>query len=384
MYAAKKVSLPPTAKEHAVVKARRVLAFVCCAVLCAGCGGGSGGNTGTNPTPGTGSGASITAHFSFIVPPQTSTSATARHATYISPSSKSLEIDVAYGTASAVGAQLNLSPLPAACSVTGGVTECDLAVVAQSSATAFIINFFDQPNETGNILSTATVPVPAAVNGVADVSATLLPVTASIQLTPTPPLINGQAGSTTLLFTAFDAGGNPITGTLPFSAPIQLVPASSAITFSPSTITSPATAVTVTYSGAPNTNPQIVAQAGTSTFTTQLPIAAVGTASLTITPADIQTTVGGPGVPLVVTLSSAPGPVTLVATCSASSQISLSQSTVPAGMPTSVTVTAVASPYGEVTHACTVTGTAGSLTASAFVDVNQNSAVISAHGRATR
>jgi hypothetical protein len=366
------------------LKARRVLAFVCCAALCAGCGGGSGGGTGTNPAPGTGNGASITAHFSFIVPPQTSTSAKVRRATYISPSSKSLEIDVAYGTASTVGAQLNLSPLPPSCTVTGGVTECDLAVVAQSSATDFIINFFDQANETGDILSTATVPVPTAVNGVADVSATLLPVTASLQLTPTPPLINGQAGSTTLVFTAFDAGGNPITGTLPFSTPIRLVPASSAITFSPSTITSPATAVTVTYSGAPNTNSQIVAQAGTSTFTTQLPIAPTGTASLSITPADIQVSVGGPGVPLLVSLTGAAGPVTLVATCGASAQIALSQSSVPGGTPASVTVTGIASPDGAVTHACQVTGTAGSLTGSAFVDVNQNSAVINARGRAVR
>jgi len=368
------------------LKARRVLAFVCCAALCAGCGGGSGSGTGTSPAPGTRSGASITAHFSFIVPPHTATSAKARHTTYISPSSQSLEIDVAYGTASTVGAQLNLSPLPASCSVNAAVTECDLAVVAQSTATAFVINFFDQPNETGNILSTATVPVPAAVNGVADVSATLLPVTASIQLTPTPPLVNGQAGSTTLQFTAFDAGGNPIGGTLPFATPIQLVPASPAITFTPSTITSPATAVTVTYSGAPNTDTQIVAQAGTSTFTTQLPIALTGTppaGSLTITPSDIGVSVGGPGVPLVVTLTGAPGPVTLVASCSASAQISLSQSTVPAGAPTSVTVTGLEFPDAPVTHACTVTGTAGPLTASAFVDVDQTSAVINARRRGT-
>jgi hypothetical protein len=324
---------------------------------------------------------SITAHFSFTVPPASTSTASIRRATYISPSSQSLEIDVAYGTATAVGAQLNLAPLPPACSVTGGVTECEIAVVAQASATSFIINFFDQPNEQGNVLSTATVPVPAAVNGVADVSATLLPVVASLVLAPALQLVSGQAGSTTLTFTALDAGGNAITGTLPFSAPVKLVPASPAITFTPSTITSPSTAVTVTYSGAPNTSTQIVAQTGTSTFTTQLPIASTGGSStLTITPADIQVTVGGPPVALTVSLATA-GSVALTSTCVDGAQISISPTTVSSGTPAPVTVTAVSAPSGQPTHACTIIGTAGSQTASAFVDVNQNTATINAHGR---
>jgi hypothetical protein len=312
----------------------------------------------------------------------TSSSASARRTTYISPSSQSLEIDVAYGTASTVGAQLNLSPLPAACSVTEGVTTCDIAVVAQASATDFIIDFFDQPNEGGQILSTATVPVPAAVNGVANVSATLLPVAASIVLAPATPLYNGQPGSTTLNYTVLDAGGNPITGSLPFSAPLQLIPSSPAITFTPATITSPQTVVGVEYDGTPNTSTQIVAQVGTTTFTTQLPIS-TGTApgTFTITPADTQVTAGGASATITVTLSGVPGPGTLTDTCLDGAQISLSPTTIPAGTPTSVTVTGIAPPSGEVTHACTITGTAGSLTASAFVDVNENQLTVNSHGR---
>ena len=266
--------------------------------------------------------------------------------------------------------------------MTGGVTTCDIAVVAQASATDFIISFFDQPNEGGQILSTATVPVPVAVNGVADVSATLLPVAASIVLAPATPLYSGQAASTTLNFTVLDAGGNPISGSLPFSTPLQLIPSSPAITFSPATITSPQTIVTVTYNGAANANPLIVAQAGTTTFTTQLPIS-TGSApnTLTITPADTQLTVGGPALPIVVTLTGAPGPVTLADTCLAGAQISLSQTTVPSGTPTSVIVTGITPPSSTVTHACTVTGTAGTLTTSVFVDVNENEATVDAHGR---
>jgi hypothetical protein len=222
--------------------------------------------------------------------------------------------------------------------------------------------------------------VPAAVDGVANVNATLLPVVASLVLAPATQLVNGQPGSTTLTFTALDAGGNAITGNLPFSAPVKLVPASPAITFSPSTITSPTTAVIVTYSGAPNASTQIVAQTGSSTFTTQLPIAATGSSTLTITPADIQVTVGGPGVALTVSLTSS-GSVALTSTCVNGAQISLSPTAVPSGTPTAVTVTAVTAPSGQPTHACTVIGTAGSQTASAFVDVNQNTATVNARGR---
>jgi hypothetical protein len=73
----------------------------------------------------------------------------------------------------------------------------------------------------------------------------------------------------------------------------------------------------------------------------------------------------------------------LADTCLAGAQISLSQTTVPAGTPTSVTVTAITPPSSAVTHACTITGTAGSLTTNAFVDVNENEATVNARGRRT-
>jgi len=336
----------------------------------AGCGGGSGVSTGANPAAA--NGAPVTAYFSFVVGVP-ATTASVRRATYISPSSESVEIDVAYGSASTVGAQLNLSPLPAACSVSDGVTTCDLAVVAQASATDFIITFYDQPNEGGNVLSTATVPVPIAVNGVANVTATLLPVVANADLAPATALISGTPQTTTLVFTALDADGNPITGSVPFSAPVQLTPASSAITFTPSTITSPATVVTITYTGAPITTSSVVGHTGTKTFTTQL---AVPTASL-ISPAEIGVTVGEPGVPIVVSASGTSGSVTLVTACVDGAQISLSQTTAPVGTPTSITVQALVAPSGQPTHACTITATAGTQTGSTFVDVNQNTANIS-------
>jgi hypothetical protein len=219
-----------------------------------------------------------------------------------------------------------------------------------------------------------TVPVPPAVNGVANVNATLLPVAASVQLAVGTPLANGVPGTTSLVFTALDADGNPISGTAPFSTPIQLVPQNPAITFTPSTVTSPTTPVTVTYNGTPTANPSVVAQIGSKTVTAPFPIfSSTTTPTLSITPADIIVSVGGASMPITVTLQDAPGPVALTDTCVSGAAISLSQTSVPAGTPTTVNVTGLVAPSSNVAHACTLTGTAGSMSTSIFVDVNTNS-----------
>jgi hypothetical protein len=382
------------------LKARSIFVFVWCLVLCTSCGGGSGSSAGTGAVTTPTNTTAITARFSFVVPtaPSSSASSSQRRTKFISPSSQSVQIVVAYGTATTIGAAFNLSPLPTACSVTAGVTTCDVSVIAQATASSFIITFYDQPNEQGNVLSTATVPVPVAVNGVANVTATLLPVVANITIAPVT-LVAGQPGSTTLSFTALDADGNPISGSAPFSSPVTLTPSSSAFTFTPNILTSTATVVTITYTGAAAANTQITAQTGTSTFTTQLPFAGVATPSpspspvptasltpnpgvLTITPSDVGVTVGGPGVPITVTPSTQQAvPVLLGANCTAGAQITLSPTTVPAGAAANVTVTAVTAPTSAVTHACTVSGTQGPLTTTISVDVNQNNAVIDANGR---
>jgi hypothetical protein len=357
----------------------RTVAFVSSLALCAGCGGGAGsGNSATTPAT---SSPALTAHFSFAVPAR-ATSAAVRRAAYISPASQSLEVDVEYGTATAVGAQLNLSPLPSDCTIVSGLTQCDISVVAQSSATNFVIEFFDQPNSQGNLLSTVTVPVPPAVNGVANVNATLLPVAAGVQLAVGIPLANGVPASTSVIFTALDADGNPISGSAPFSTPIQLVPQSPAIAFTPSTVTSPTTPVTVTYDGTAITTPNVVAQIGSKTVTAPFPIFTTTTTPvLSITPANINVSVGGPSVPITVTLTGAAGAVTLTDTCVGGAQISLSQTTAPAGTPTTVNVTGLVAPSSNVTHACTLTGTFGSLNTSVFVDVNSNSFNVNARAR---
>ncbi len=305
-----------------------------------------------------------------------------RHAAYISPSSQSLEVDVQYGTATAIGAQLNLSPLPPDCTVVNGLTECDISVVAQSSATNFVIEFFDQPNSQGNLLSTVTVPVPPAVDGVANVNATLQPVAAGVQLAVGAPLANGVPGTTSLIFTALDADGNPIPGAVPFSTPLVLVSQTPGFTFSPGTVTSPSTPVTVTYDGTPAANPSVAAQIGNKTVTAPFP-AFTGSATpvLSITPADVSVSVGGPSAPVTVTLTGGAGPVALTDTCVSGAAISLSQTSVPAGTPATVNVTGNVAPSSNVAHACTLTGTFGSVSKSIFVDVNNNQFNVNAQTR---
>lgn len=174
----------------------------------------------------------------------------ARRPKYISASSQSLVVDIVYPGGTAPGLILNLNPLPDTCTTTNGTTVCNVSVVAQSTAQLFVVTFFDQPNGQGNALSTSTVPVPTAQNGVASVSLTLAGVVASVALNIAGTLVLGQPGTATLVITPLDADGNVIPGNAPFSAPIQITSSSAAVTLSTTTVTSPSTVVTVSYNGA--------------------------------------------------------------------------------------------------------------------------------------
>ena len=218
----------------------------------AACGGG-GSSTGSGAPPA----ATFTASFTFTIP--AAPAQLARRPAYISASSQSLVINIVYPGATVPGLVLNVSPLPAACTVTSGTTMCNVAVVAQSSAKNFIVTFFDAPNGQGNALSTSTVAVPPAPNGVATINLTLDGVVARVGLSLVG-LTYGRAGSAPLVVTAYDADGNVIGGTAPYSAPILLSTSSAALTLSTASVTSPASAVTVTYNGVLDPTLLVIAQ----------------------------------------------------------------------------------------------------------------------------
>ena len=223
-------------------------------VAFAGCGGG-----GSSAGPGTAPAAAgtFTANFTFTIP--AAPAALARRPAYISASSSSLVINIVYPGATVPGLVLNVNPLPAACSVTDGVTMCNVVVVAQASAKSFIVTFFDAPNGQGNALSTSTVAVPPAPNGVATINLTLDGVVARVGLSLVG-LAYGRPGSAPLVVTAYDADGNVIGGSTPYSAPIQLSTSSAALALSTTTVTSPASTVNVTYNGVLDPTLLVIAQ----------------------------------------------------------------------------------------------------------------------------
>jgi hypothetical protein len=155
---------------------------------------------------------------------------------------------------------LNLNPLPAACTTLDGLTTCNVSVVAQSTAQTFIVTFFDGANGQGNALSTSSVAVPPAPNGVAQINLLLDGVVSRVTLGLQPALAFGQAGVTTLVVTPYDADGNVIGGSAPYSAPIQLHTSSSALTLSASSVAGPSSVVQVTYNGTLDPTLLIVAQ----------------------------------------------------------------------------------------------------------------------------
>jgi hypothetical protein len=225
-------------------------------IAVAGCGGGGGSSTvSTTTVPPTGS---FTASFSFALPTSSPASA-ARKPTYISASSRSLVINIAYAGSTVPGLVLNLNPLPANCADLNGITTCTATVVAQSSARSFIVSFFDQLNGQGHALSTATIPVPAAPGGVAQIDLVLDGVVATVGLALNG-LVYGVPGTGTLTVTPYDADGNVIGGTAPYSGPITLSTSSTALTLSPTTVTTPGQAVTVTYNGAQDITLKVIAQ----------------------------------------------------------------------------------------------------------------------------
>jgi len=221
-----------------------------------GCGGG-GSSTGTVAgTPATGS---FTASFSFSIP-AASPSAALRRPAYISPSSRSLVINIVYPGATVPGLVINLNPLPPGCTTVDGLTTCNVSVVAQSTAKTFIVTFYDGANGQGNALSTSSVAVPPAPNGVATIDLLLEGVVARVALGLQPALAFGQPGASTLVVTPFDADGNVIGGSAPYSAPIQLHTSSAALTLSATSVAGPSTVITVTYNGTLDPTLLIVAQ----------------------------------------------------------------------------------------------------------------------------
>lgn len=225
---------------------------LCAAVLAIGltsCGGGAASPSGPS--------GAVTDTLTITVP-RASTSARARSPKYVSPASQSAEVDVVYGSSVTVGATVDFVAGNGACVSTASGLQCTLGVLVQPSATDFIVKLYDQLGEQGNLLSTATVPVPPSPNGTpVNVPVTLNGVVEQIGLAVTGgAFASGAAGTRTLVVTAMDADGNPIVGTL--DQPIALASQNPAIALSATSLTGSGS-VTLTYNGTGSPTIQIQA-----------------------------------------------------------------------------------------------------------------------------
>jgi hypothetical protein len=184
-----------------------------------------------------------------------------RRARYISPSTKSLKI---LEGKSKLGT-FDTTPSSKYCVLSGGDTLCQFTVgAAPGKNRTFTIDTYDGTGAKGNLLSTGQVTKTIVTAGPNLIAITLNGVVASIEVALVRP--NPPAGSSTTVgvtVMAKDADGNIILGPGRYSAPITLTDsdASGITALSSATVTSPAQAITLTYSGGSLTSASIGASA---------------------------------------------------------------------------------------------------------------------------
>lgn len=195
---------------------------------------------------------------------------------YISSSTQSMTISVNSGNPTTV----NLTPSSSNCSTSNSTLTCTATVQAPVGNDTFDVATYDQPNGSGNLLSTATVPLTIVSGETETAPITLNGIIASFKLTLsnlTPTI--GQSSTITLYVNALDADGNTIVGPGNYNNPISLTSSDSTdAALSTSSITSPSTSsVTINYKGA---------DVSSITFTAS----ATGATSKTITMTPISST----------------------------------------------------------------------------------------------
>jgi hypothetical protein len=174
---------------------------------------------------------------------------------YISPSTASLSISI-NGATPAIS---NLTPQSQGCTAIASGTQCTVMLPAVPTGNdTFVISTFDALNGTGNELSTGTVTqaiVPAQANAV---NVTLDGIVTQIVLAlqnfnPQSPPAEGTKTSLGVTVMAQDADGNTIVGPGSYDNPITMsdTDASGTTSLSTTTVSGPATTVTLDYSGGP-------------------------------------------------------------------------------------------------------------------------------------
>ncbi len=261
-----------------------VLLCLLVAAVVAGCGGGGTGTNGSLPSQNAAHGAAGTrsATFTLTIPPRSAAAANARNPAFVSPNAQSISIAVANGTGSpAPASTVNLSATSPACSsTTGGGLACAIVVPAPIGNDTFAVTLFAGANGSGSVLSTATVAGSVTIAQNNTIPIVLDGVVASIAVSVTNGngmIPGGYATALPVVITAKDAGGATIVGGDPYANPITLTNAdtSGVTTLSTTSVTSPASAVTLTYAPS-DANTGVLAVSGLPVGATQIGASASG------------------------------------------------------------------------------------------------------------
>lgn len=231
---------------------RRAVAVACLCASLAACGGGGGGSAVTPGSPGAANVAQVVVS---ILIPQARASAARRRPRYISVATKSLAL-VVNGAAPVLA---NLAAGAPGCTATAqGDLSCTVTAGVAPGSDTFEETLYDQlqpaaaTTPSGNALSHAKQIVTVKGGQPNALALTLNGVVAAItlRLPANLALVQGTAAVVPLTVAAQDAGGNTIIAD-PYDTPIALASGDAAMALSSATVSSPADAVSVTYSGAP-------------------------------------------------------------------------------------------------------------------------------------
>ena len=277
---------------------RALLAGASLAALAAvvACGGGGGGGSSTTPgittTP---PAATSLASFTITIPAVAGTSSKQRAPAYVSPNSQSVSITVAAGSAApgpATTANLtSTSPNCTAATATVPLT-CTVSLYAPPGNDSFTVSLYSGLNGAGNLLSTATVAATVSATQTTNVPITLGGVVAAIAVSVTSGnnlIPGGYATTLPVVVMAKDASGATIVGPGNYSNPITVTNAdtSGVTTLSTTSVTSPATAVTLAYAPS-NANSGVLAVSGLPVGATSIGASATGVASSAVTSGTFQ------------------------------------------------------------------------------------------------
>jgi hypothetical protein len=259
-------------------------AFVIAALLC-GCAGGAGSTPKTSPT--SVAAGTATGTFSIAIPTRT-TASNVRYPQFVSPNAVSVTIVV--NTAAPLIVDVSAtSPL---CTTSAGARTCSLAVNAAVGTDTFAITIYAAAGGTGTVLATASTSTPVVAGTPFSITVAMNAVLGTLVLAmqgaafsgscPNAPtgvtaVFEGCTGSATLVVSPFDPSGAPITGTQPYSAPIQLASGDAALNVAPAQLTAPGQTATITYAGAAfgasvTTSVSISASAGGQAAAITLPV----------------------------------------------------------------------------------------------------------------